>query len=1196
MNLPKITTAEFFKDSRITISDAPVITITNELPEEEESGSGSSGSGGSGGGGAPDPVMPDDLDPDIRPWDDNEGARIFALLVGINAYPAPNQLGGCLKDISNIENYLISQYGAEEGRLQIMKLTDKEATYDNIIAAFRSHLREAGPHDAVWFHFSGHGTESFTANEFLTIEPNGKDQNMVCYQDKEIGSQLLLADKELAVLLHEVATLDTLGQPKETPHIVVSMDCCHSGSLSRDFEEDPNLKTRNISLSLTNTRKEAEANGEIRSIDTYLEGYFVGNDRMSLPVSKHVLLSACESVQKAGDLPTGGVFSSGLIDALDDAQGNLNYSDLFVKARATTRRIRMAQTPQFETIGNFNPYTRFLDGKALGTPDRYEVEFSNGNWLVNCGAIHGLPISPKEPIELEIQTAAPENKPIAAAEIDAVGAQKSSFTLKDDITLDPDTMYQAVLRLLPAPPVTVWIHGDSAAIEALKKAWDKSKNILYAEGESKPEGATLEVIAENGKYIVRDLLTDKVATTQIIETDPNQEDTAKDIVVDALGKMVRWRRIVALENPKSKLKPMASVEMEVYTNDIDPTIYKGPEIKLYASKENFVLDDGNILLAGFVPKVILENVKQDLYCYYYQLNSNYGIESHEGEVVYRADEFADKRRVELPMLKEIMGWGLRPIDNEATAYFKILITTEPMDYHQLLQDPVGLRSGITRRWRPSRVRDDWYAITIKATIVRKDGKLKADAETSLADGQLKIRPHAGVTGEVSLSQAAGGDRSYDPANKFALFDKPEFQMINIQSNRDEGAKNVLEINNINVANPEGLRDHPLEIEMATSLGEDEYILPLAFDGANFVVIGDSASEGDKTVINIREIPKVETSLNEDGSKVEDPFGSGEPQDRSLFSALKMAFFKIVLGKNPNKLRWVDYSNPAKPERKTEGLKEKVAAATDILLLVHGLIGDTKNMIGCMATARDDTGKSILDRCDLILTFDYENLNTPINEIAIKLKHELLEVGINRNDNKKLTVFGNSMGGLVSRWFIEREDGNEVVDHLILTGTPSNGSNFGRLESAREFAASALNLGLNFLPAIIAPAGMLAKTLQAADQITVSLEQMIPGSPFLEKLNASPDPGIPYTIVAGNATKYTSPHKGFKKLFEKVAIGLGSKLYGSKVHDIAVAMDSILSEDIWKNRGQKAEFHTLVCHHLNYYSHEPSVEVLGKLEM
>ena len=42
-----------------------------------------------------------------------------------------------------------------------------------------------------------------------------------------------------------------------------------------------------------------------------------------------------------------------------------------------------------------------------------------------------------------------------------------------------------------------------------------------------------------------------------------------------------------------------------------------------------------------------------------------------------------------------------------------------------------------------------------------------------------------------------------------------------------------------------------------------------------------------------------------------------------------------------------------------------------------------------------------------------------------------------------------MGGLVSRWFIEREGGNALVDHLVMCGTPNNGSPFGKIDDARK---------------------------------------------------------------------------------------------------------------------------------------------------
>jgi triacylglycerol esterase/lipase EstA (alpha/beta hydrolase family) len=86
----------------------------------------------------------------------------------------------------------------------------------------------------------------------------------------------------------------------------------------------------------------------------------------------------------------------------------------------------------------------------------------------------------------------------------------------------------------------------------------------------------------------------------------------------------------------------------------------------------------------------------------------------------------------------------------------------------------------------------------------------------------------------------------------------------------------------------------------------------------------------------------------------------------------------------------------------------------------------------------------LDRqFDLVLAYDYENLSTPIEQTARTLKSQLAAAGLQQNDNKKLTLLVHSMGGLVSRWFIEREGGNKVVDHLVMCGTPNNGSPFGK---------------------------------------------------------------------------------------------------------------------------------------------------------
>jgi len=86
----------------------------------------------------------------------------------------------------------------------------------------------------------------------------------------------------------------------------------------------------------------------------------------------------------------------------------------------------------------------------------------------------------------------------------------------------------------------------------------------------------------------------------------------------------------------------------------------------------------------------------------------------------------------------------------------------------------------------------------------------------------------------------------------------------------------------------------------------------------------------------------------------------------------------------------------------------------------------------------------------------------IDETAKILKQQLKDVGLYENQEKKITVSSHSAGGLLARWFIEQEDGNTIFKHLIIAGTPSNGTAFGNIAAYRNMAITALTLSLNFL--------------------------------------------------------------------------------------------------------------------------------------
>ncbi len=84
--------------------------------------------------------------------------RKLALLVGINKYPQNQHLNGCLTDIELQKELLVARFGFNPK--DIMTLSDRQATRENIETAFVEHLNEqAQPDDVVLFHFSGYGSQ-----------------------------------------------------------------------------------------------------------------------------------------------------------------------------------------------------------------------------------------------------------------------------------------------------------------------------------------------------------------------------------------------------------------------------------------------------------------------------------------------------------------------------------------------------------------------------------------------------------------------------------------------------------------------------------------------------------------------------------------------------------------------------------------------------------------------------------------------------------------------------------------------------------------------------------------------------------------------------------------------------------------------------------------------------------------------------
>jgi len=74
--------------------------------------------------------------------------------------------------------------------------------------------------------------------------------------------------------------------------------------------------------------------------------------------------------------------------------------------------------------------------------------------------------------------------------------------------------------------------------------------------------------------------------------------------------------------------------------------------------------------------------------------------------------------------------------------------------------------------------------------------------------------------------------------------------------------------------------------------------------------------------------------------------------------------------------------------------------------VHGIIGNTDSIAVGLKLAKDTDGKSVDQKFDLVLTYEYENLSTPISETAVKLKQQLKDVGLHDADDSICGVADN----------------------------------------------------------------------------------------------------------------------------------------------------------------------------------------------
>lgn len=1160
--------------------------------------------------------------------------NLYALLVGINNYHPDSRVGklyGCVPDVQTMEAFLKKKYAEQLGltengkavkkppkRLKV--LTDAQATREAIVDGFLNHLGEAKKEgDVALFYYAGHGSFENTSEQFERYDADKQNETLVCY-DSRLPGHHDLADKEIAVLLNEIP---------DTVQKIVILDSCHSGSATRSAEELEGLgRSRHEPV-----RHDSSGNPYKRAMDsyiaeanTYYDNLYKNKQIVQPPSSRHILISACDRDEKASETLTNrGLFSTHLINVLEKQTGPISYNKLYLELRRHMLNQNAPQNPKIYTIGGFNANYSFLgttpiDSNALSLTWNKKAE----KWVMEQGAAHGLPTEPLEvaKIKLKIFTegdGAADAKGVPAT-LASVGLNDSYLNV-DGLDTSGNTSYVAKMDYLPQQlTLSVWVNGDKKEVDAFMKHYDKSPSANLTLSKA-PRSCTYQVRIGHAKglYGKEGLEILHNATGKLVQSIQGKDDQSVAKAVQSLNQIEKWERLRKLEKrPNPEILNAADIQI-----DFEQTDDEGKVLQSFDNNDvNLMVDEiskdewGRVNIRFQATNRSNRDLHFNLvafYPFYWTMhmdgkkipaNTSETIEIYTDEV-----HFPAPFEMELESGKHLFDFK----EDELTDYYKLYISTQELTPSLFNQDPLPTRLDRTRFGKRAMGQtkaapvheDDWFTQSYSVTVSKNRGQIGKGKKDF---GGISFMGHDSVKAKVSLGSIKNNSRdvsAFDELRGLEMFEGLE--LLNLEKTRSDVDKSIVELRGIE--GDTDLDKNPLKVKINIPVEEEETLIPITHDGEFIIPLGDMERDDDgNPIVSINHIPDQPS----------------EDRKRSATRAIKFAFLKAASPTTESvfKLRWVNPEAETTDKRSTADLEEKVKEAKKILLLVHGIIGDTLEMGNeAIKFALRDPEKQP-NGFDVILTFDYENLSGPIESISEKLNELLEGLGLGADDGKEFYIVAHSMGGLVSRYLIENvRGGDNMVDRLILFGTPNGGSAFSKIPDLLQTLKQLLGIALNFLPinvngiiGMIKQFEKIKKVTETYDELKdnetvkkivegveqsekfqsiknnlrlfVTLKQMDPESDFLATLGANTAPtNTDYYIVAGDISNYKAQGGSWLvRLMDKVVTKVGKLVYYGVASDIAVSVKGIkhVPFDI-KDQS------TVICHHMNYFVDDNSVE-------
>ncbi|KAL4966030.1 caspase family protein [Aspergillus stella-maris] len=279
--------------------------------------------------------------------------RRKALLIGINYFGQPNQLQGCINDVTNVSTFLHERHGYQ--RQDMVILTDDQKnpqsvpTKANILRAMQWLVNGAQPNDSLFIHFSGHGGRT---PDLDGDEEDGFDDVIYPVDYRTVGH---IVDDQMH---------DIMVRPLQPGvRLTAVFDSCHSGT-ALDL---PYVYSTQGILKEPNLAKEA-ASDLFSAITSYASGDLGGMAKTAIGFFKKAAIgdSARQRTVRTKTSPADVVMFSGSKDTQTSAD---TFQDGEARGALSWAFIRVLhQHPNLSYVQLLNLIRAELDGKYSQKP------------------------------------------------------------------------------------------------------------------------------------------------------------------------------------------------------------------------------------------------------------------------------------------------------------------------------------------------------------------------------------------------------------------------------------------------------------------------------------------------------------------------------------------------------------------------------------------------------------------------------------------------------------------------------------------------------------------------------------------------------------------------------------------------------------------------------------------------------------